>query len=134
MQVTEVTPSNAMECEGCKRSLNSLLENNIPIRCLATDRHITVTARMRSDCPKIKHQYDVWHLSKWVTKKLFKKAKMKTCAELMPWVQAVSNHLWWSASTCDGDPEMLREKWVSILRHTVNKHSVATLKCQQERG
>ena len=27
-----------------------------------------------------------------------------------------------NSSTCDGDPEMLREKWVSILRHTVNKH------------
>ena len=92
-----------MEHEGCKWSLNSLLENNISIRCLTTDRHITVTARMRSDYPKIKHQYDVWHLSKWVTKKLLKKAE-NMC------------------STCNGDPELLREKWVSILHHIVNKH------------
>ena len=93
VQVTEVTSSNAMEYEGCKRTLNALLQDNIPVRCLTTDRHTTVIARMRSEYPNIKHQYDVWHLSKWVTKKLTKKAKNNTCAELMPWIQAISNHI-----------------------------------------
>ena len=122
VQVTEVTSSNAMEYEGCKRTLNALLQDNIPVRCLTTDRHTTVIARMRSEYPNIKHQYDVWHLSKWVTKKLTKKAKNKTCAELMPWIQAISNHLWYSASTCGGNADLLREKWISILHHIVNKH------------
>ena len=60
IQVSEVTSSNAMEFEGCKRTLNSLLEANGPNRCLTTNRHTTITARMRSDYPNIKHQYDVW--------------------------------------------------------------------------
>ena len=28
----------------------------------------------------------------------------------------------WSAMTCDRNPQLLKEKWVSILRHTVDKH------------
>ena len=121
VQVTEVISSNAMEYEGCRRTLNFLLDKEVPIRCLTTDRHTTVTARMKSDHPSIKHQYDVWHLSKWVTKKLTKKAKTKKFAELMPWIQAISNHLWWCAATCGGDPDMLREKWVSVLHHIVDR-------------
>ena len=31
VQVTEVTSSNAMEYEGCKRTLNALLQDNIPV-------------------------------------------------------------------------------------------------------
>ena len=77
---------------------------------------------MKSEYPQIVDQYDVWHLSKWVTKKLTKKAKKKKCEELMPWIQAIYNNLWWCASTCGGDAEMLRERWISILHHIVNKH------------
>lgn len=122
VQVTEVTSSNAMEYEGCKRTLDSIIKKKVPIRCLTTDRHITVTAKMRSNYPKIKHQYDVWHLSKWVTKKLTMKAKKKGCEELMPWIQSVANHFWWSAATCDEDVDILQEKWLSLLHHIVGKH------------
>ena len=34
----------------------------------------------------------------------------------MPWIQAISNHLWYSASTC-GNADLLH-----ILYHIVNKH------------
>ena len=78
---------------------------------------------MRSNYSKIKHQYDVWHISKWVTKKLTKKAKKKACKELMPWIQSVSNHLWWSAATCDENADILWEKWLSLLNHITGKHS-----------
>ena len=40
----------------------------------------------------------------------------------MPWIQSISNHLWWCAATCDGDVVLLREKWKSVLHHIVNKH------------
>ena len=123
VQVTEVSSSNAMEYEGCKRSLNSVIKKKVPIRCLTTDRHTTITAKMRTVFPTIDHQYDVWHLSKWVTKKLSKKAKKKGCEELTAWIQCISNHLWWCAATCNGQAEVLREKWLSMLEHIVNKHT-----------
>ena len=68
------------------RELNSITKKKIPFRCLTTDRHTTITAKMRTNYSNIVHQYDVWHLSKWVTKKLTKKAKKKTCEELLPWI------------------------------------------------
>ena len=64
-----------MEFEGCRRSLTKLIGQKIPVRGLTTDRHVTITARMKSDFPQIIHQYDVWHLSKSVTKKLTKKVR-----------------------------------------------------------
>ena len=84
VQVTEVTSSDAMEYEGCKRTLNSIIKKKIAIRCLTRDHHTTITAKMRSNYPKITHQYDVWHISKWITKVLTKKAKKKGCEELLP--------------------------------------------------
>ena len=40
----------------------------------------------------------------------------------MPWIQSMSNHLWWHAATCDGNVVLLREKWESVVHHIVNKH------------
>ena len=123
VQVTEVTSSNAMEAEGCKRSLNFLIDQEIPVRCLSTDRHPTVSSNMKKLYPAIKHQFDTWHLAKSVVKKFTAKAKIKGCNDLHQWIQSVSNHLWWSASTCDGDTCLLKEKWISIVHHTANNHS-----------
>ena len=111
-----------MENEGCQRSLNKVMDQNVKIRSLATDRHTTITAEMRKKYPSIIHQYDVWHLSKWVTKKLTKKAKKKGNETLFKWIKCVSSHLWWCSQTCGGNPEALRERWVSRLNHVVNKH------------
>ena len=66
VQVTEVTSSSAMEVEGCKRSLNVLIDQEIPIRCLSTDRHPTVSSNMKKLYPAIKHQFNTWHLAKSV--------------------------------------------------------------------
>ena len=44
VQVTEVT-SNAIEYEGCKLALNSIIKK-IPIRCLTTDCHTTITSKI----------------------------------------------------------------------------------------
>ena len=122
VQVSEVSSSNAMENEGCQRSLNKVISQNVKIRSFATDRDTTITAEMRKKYPSIIHQYDVWHLSKWVTKKLTKKAKKKGNEPLFQWIKCVSNHLWWCSQTCGGSAESLRERWISILNHVVNKH------------
>ena len=68
------------------------------------------------------HQFDVWHLANSVTKQLTETAKKKDRSELSPWIKSVSNHFWWCADTCEGDKELLREKWISVVQQTVNIH------------
>lgn len=40
----------------------------------------------------------------------------------MPWVKTICNHLYYSAMTCDGNVELLRDKWLSCVNHVVNIH------------
>ena len=47
---------------------------------------------------------------------------MKGCEDLLPWIRSVSNHMWWCSATCDGNAEVLKEKWKSVLFHVTNKH------------
>ncbi|KAK3745396.1 hypothetical protein QZH41_001436 [Actinostola sp. cb2023] len=123
VQVSEVTSSNAMEKEGFERCLNSLEDDGVTIGTITTDRHISISSTMNKNQSNINHQYDVWHLSKSIVKKLNNKAKLKQCQDLAPWIQSVSNHLWWCSATCEGNAQLLREKWVSLLDHVTNKHS-----------
>ena len=57
---------------------------------------------------QIKHQLDVWHVSKNLTKRLTAKAKVKGCEALLPWIRSVSNHLWYSTATCEQNAQLLR--------------------------
>ena len=77
---------------------------------------------MKSDYPSINHQYDVWHLAKSVVKQLTQKGKQRKCEQLLPWIQSISNHLWWAAQTCNRDVQLLTEKWTSIVYHISNVH------------
>ena len=64
VQVSKVSSSNAMEPEGCNRCLNTLLKNGVKVRCLAIDRHATVSSNMRKLYPSIIHQYDTGMVAK----------------------------------------------------------------------
>ena len=77
------------------------------VRCLTTARHVNIMSKMRKKYPGVKHQCDVWHLAKWVVQKLAKKKKYQ---DLLPWIQSIYNHFWWSVSTCHGNYDELREK------------------------
>ena len=35
----------------------------------------------------------------------------------------MASYLWWSSKSCNGQAENLREKWISIIYHTINVHS-----------
>ena len=86
VQVREVTLSNAMEKEGFDRWIQDLAREEVTIKRIATDRHTSISSSMKKDQGEIDHQYDVRHLSKWVTKELSKKAKVKGCEDLLPWI------------------------------------------------
>ena len=61
-------------------------------------------------------------MTKGIVKQLTQKGKLKHCERLLSWIQSISNHLWWAAQTCNGDVQLLTEKWTSILYHICNVH------------
>ena len=67
-----------MEAEGCKRFINFLIVQEIPVRCLSTNSHPKVSSNMKKLYPAIEHQSRIWHLPKSIVKKLTAKAKIKT--------------------------------------------------------
>ena len=123
VQVSEVANSNAMEREGFKRCMETISGKGAVVKVVATDRHIGIAADIKRDHPEKEHQFDVWHVSKSITKKLTEKAKQKNCNELFPWIKSISNHLWWCSQNCGGDKTLLREMWISIIHHITNLHS-----------
>lgn len=121
-QVTEASSSNAMEKLGFERCLQELRDNDLDINIIVTDRHTSISSSMDKNHEDISHQFDVWHMAKWVLKKLKNKNKEKAYSDLTPSIQSVINHLWWCSATCEGNVEILREKWTSIVHHVSNKH------------
>ena len=122
--VKQSTSSQAMKKRGFKLCLDRALNSGIPVGVVGTGRHTGIKALMKSEYKDlgVEHQVDVWHLTKNIKSKLVTKAKKKECRDLSPWIKSVTNHMWWSAMTCDGNPQLLKEKWVSILHHTADKH------------
>lgn len=122
VQVTQATSSVAMEKLGFKNCMNNLETAGLTVDVVATDRHVGIRKLMREDYPDVDHEFDIWHLSKSVSKKLSAKSRLKECEDLGPWVNAVKNHLWWCAQHCNGSHEKLLEMWTSIVHHVVNVH------------
>ena len=118
VQVTEVKNSNDMELEGLKRCLDHLHEERVVISKLATDRHVHVRAHMKKERPQIKHNFDVWHLAKYVQKKLTSKAQTKQCVELKPWIQA-------SLLISGGAQKLLKEMVRSVWRSGSQSFTIA---------
>jgi hypothetical protein len=116
-----------LEPEGLRRCLQDVIAKKVKIGTLATDQHLMVGKMMREDFSKVNlfyaenegsptfffklqidHQLDAWHCSKNLTKKLTAKANTKGCEALMQWIRAISNHLWYSASTCKKNAQLLK--------------------------
>ena len=127
VQVSEVSSSNVMNKEGLTRCIEMLEGRGVNITRVATDRQVSISSCTPKACSHINHRYDVWHLSKRVVKKLTNKAKQKGCEELAPWIWSISNHLWWSAATCDGSVQLLWDKWKSVLDPVSSRHKWSVL-------
>ena len=97
--------------------------NNIKIDQITTDRQVQVRKYMNEEWKDICLQFDIWHVVKSVKKKLCALGKKKANRDLNGWIRSICNHLWRSCATCDGDAELLKEKWTSLLHHIKNKHS-----------
>ena len=120
--VSEVANSNCMEKKGFVDTLLNVVGNGIKVDVISTDRHPQIKKEMRVSHPNIEHQFDPWHLAKSVSKKLSAASKKSGCSDLAPWIPSIVNHLWWSAESCGKDPEVLKEKWLSVIHHVTNRH------------
>ena len=119
VRVTEVKNSYRMEVEWLKRCLDNLSDHRVQITTLAIDRHLSIRKTLSEDYNNVKHEYDLWHIVKSVKKKLLSAKK----AEVIHWIGAIANHLWYCASACDGDPRLMKYMWISLLHHIRNSHS-----------
>ena len=124
VQVTETGSSSRMEVCGYERGLDMLIERGVQIEVVATDRHVQVRKKHREKyAPQgIVHEFDVYHMSSTIRKKIKALSKKPKLAKLGDWSKSILNHLWWSASTCDQNPDLLVEKWTSIVYHGQNQH------------
>ncbi len=114
--------SQNMEKYGLKYLLKYLQDRGLTINMLTTDQHLQIRKFLKTEYPKICHQYDIWHRSKNLKKKLVKVAKKKAFSDLNPWIKSIVNHFWWSCANCGGDEKKLKEMWSSLLYHIQNIH------------
>ncbi|KAG1934115.1 hypothetical protein F2P79_020247 [Pimephales promelas] len=119
---TQVSSSNTMEIKGFKEALKTIEENGVKVSAISTDRHPQIIKEMRVSNPEKHHEFDPWHVAKGVSKKLATEAKRRECEGLGQWIPSIVNHLWWSAQSCDGNAEVLKEKWISVIHHVTNRH------------
>lgn len=122
-------PSFALEKVACKKVLQNLLDQKLHVKMVCTGRHVSVRKMIKKEFSSIIHQVDAWHLAKSVGNKIARASHKKHCSELSTWVSPIKSHLLWCVRTCDERPDVLVQKWNSLLYHVVNTHS-----WQAERG
>lgn len=111
-----------MELEGAKKCFSYLLPLT-KITEFISDRHRGISKWVRTSHPKIKHFFDIWHITKAVVKKMLKASKEKGCHVIAEWTRAVKNHIYWCAtSTKSGFEKLILAKWQSFGRHIADKH------------
>ncbi|XP_018123760.1 uncharacterized protein LOC108719420 [Xenopus laevis] len=130
--------SSGMEAEALEKSLTTLIEKEkVEVVIVATDGQPKIKSLMKTKFNKIDHQFDVWHLCKRLQEKLLEASKKRKCKDILNWISAITNHLWWSSQTCNQNVKILLDKWKSVLFHIANRHSFGSLKyyknCQHRR-
>ncbi|KAM4017527.1 uncharacterized protein ACNLHF_007163 [Anomaloglossus baeobatrachus] len=120
--VTPEVTSETQEKIGFQKTMGDLQTMNADVKMIVTDRSVTVQEILKDNYPSIVHQIDLWHLSKSIGNEVLLAAKQKDCEVLYEWVEAIRNHIWWSSCTCCKNPDMLIQKWKSVLHHVTNVH------------
>ena len=110
VSVTEVANSNQMEKSGFIETHSHIDTNGIKVDTASTDRHLQIKKEMRVNHGEIDQQFDPLHLAKSVSKKLATASKKSGCKALVPWIPSIVNHLWWSAESCNRDPDVIRQQ------------------------
>ncbi|XP_018103459.1 ankyrin repeat domain 49 S homeolog isoform X1 [Xenopus laevis] len=107
--------------------LDELLSKKVTVKLVATDRHVPIRQLMATKYKNIKHQFDAWHLCKCVAKKITAASRHPKCKDLTWWITPIQNHLWWCVQTSRQNPDVLIDKWQSVLFHIADVHSFPRL-------
>ncbi|XP_056407388.1 uncharacterized protein LOC130299294 [Hyla sarda] len=107
----------------CKNALDFLLQNEISVKLLCTDRHFPIRKMVKEKYPTITHEFNVRQIAKSVGDKLLDASHEKDCEDLAEWVGAIQSHLRWCSDSYNGDDSLLVAKWNSILYHVQNVHA-----------
>ena len=75
VHVSQAGNSNRMEKYGLEVLFKKLINLNVPITSLTTDQHTQICAFMKKEYSFMSHQFDVWHFSKSIKKKICEHAK-----------------------------------------------------------
>ena len=76
------------------------------------------------------HSLDPWHVVKNKTKDFAKAANKEE--DLQLWIKSLRNHLCYSITKCEGDPQRLRELVFSILFHIRGIHKWTGFKYENQ--
>ncbi|XP_052767535.1 uncharacterized protein LOC128234765 isoform X2 [Mya arenaria] len=124
VQSNEVKSSYHMELEGLKRATDSLRRCGLSLAEIITDRHLQIQKWIRENLPGTVHSFDVWHIGKAVKKKLLALSKEKDCNIVCKWMKSITNHLYWSAASSQGEEgSMIAAKWTSVVNHVQDIHT-----------
>ncbi|XP_068094284.1 uncharacterized protein [Hyperolius riggenbachi] len=122
VQSTQCSSSAAMEKLGFDICMNRVISEGVEVMLFASDKHPGIQKMMREKYGHIIHQFDVWHYAKNISKKIRAASKKKVNESLIPWIDKIYNHFWWSVQHCENNEEKLRKLWLSLLHHVVDEH------------
>lgn len=114
--------SVALEKTAFQGAMDDLLAKNVNIKIICTDRNTSIPKAIRKGHPTILHKFDIGHVAKSIGKKILSTSKRRGCGELAEWSDPIKNHLWWCSKTCRENPDLLLEKWNSLVYHVINVH------------
>ncbi|XP_068112059.1 uncharacterized protein [Hyperolius riggenbachi] len=122
VQVSQTTSSVAMEKLGFKTCVDRIREEKYDVHMIGTDSHPGIKKIMRTDYSDINHQFDLWHYSKSIKKKLLNASRPAGCEIIKDWISPILNHFYWCSRTCKGNIEVFRDRWHGVLNHVCNIH------------
>ncbi|XP_066439000.1 mucin-5AC-like [Eleutherodactylus coqui] len=123
--VEPVNPQVTLDClekTGFQKAMDELQTMNVDVKMIVTDRSVAIQEVLKDNYPNILHRLDLWHLSKSIGNEVLMAAKHKDCEILYQWVETIRNHIWWSSHTCCRNPDLLIQKWKSVIHHVSNVH------------
>jgi hypothetical protein len=82
--VSETMSSPVMELLGFRHSLANIEAADLSVDVVVTDRHVQIRKEMGTDHSEKTHQFDVWHMSKSIKKKILAIKPKKLLNDIKP--------------------------------------------------